>query len=541
VPIAAASIGQVYKATLPDGRDVAVKVQYPGVAAAVRADMQNLGVILRLMKSVFPGLDVNAMGEEIRQRIHEELDYELEAQNQRTLARSSRTTRSSSSPTCSPRCRTRRSSSASSCAAAGFEEIKQLPQAERDRLGEIIFRFYFGCMYRHRQFSGDPHPGNSMLLDDGRMAFLDFGLFKRIAEGVRDTELRIGQAGIEGDGEALLRELVGAGFIGDADRWDPQELLEQFAGLTWWYTQDAEVELTPEIATQVLIDMSDPRSRWYSHMRHESVPADHLFGRRLETLTLAVLSQLHASNNWHRIAREWLYGDPPVTELGRRKPPSTACRRAEAAGGRPGPAARARRRPRRPVRRRPAVDRARRRRGPRRDRRGGRVGAGGDGRGRRRADRRVLPVPGRRGSGRRALRGRRGDGVRAGGRDARRLRALLIARFAARDAAAELAGPRLRRLLDGAARRGFVAVLYVRILPGVPRHPANYAFGLTAIGLVPFAAATVPRHGAARVRLRRAGRDARRPALDRVRPRREPARRHGRPRPRARRARAADG
>ena len=106
---------------------------------------------------------------------------------------------------------------------------------------------------------------------------------------------------------------------GNADRWDPQELLEQFAGLTWWYTQDAEVELTPEIATQVLIDMSDPRSRWYSHMRHESVPADHLFGRRLETLTLAVLSQLRSENNWHRIGREWLYGDPPQTGLGRQE------------------------------------------------------------------------------------------------------------------------------------------------------------------------------------------------------------------------------
>jgi hypothetical protein len=69
----------------------------------------------------------------------------------------------------------------------------------------------------------------------------------------------------------------------------------------------------------VLIDMSDPRSRWYSQMRHESVPADHLFGRRLETLTLAVLSQLRASVNWHRVAREWLYGDAPVTELGRQE------------------------------------------------------------------------------------------------------------------------------------------------------------------------------------------------------------------------------
>jgi len=294
-------------------------VQYPGVAAAVRADMQNLGMILRLMKSVFPGLDVNAMGEEIRQRIHEELDYELEAQNQRTLARIFKGHPFIVIPDVVTSLSHEKVVVTEFVRGRGFEEIKQLPQEERDRIGEIIFRFYFGSMYRHRQFSGDPHPGNSMLLDDGRMAFLDFGLFKHIPESVRDTELRIGRAGIEADGEALLRELVGAGFLADSGRWEPHELVEQFAGLTWWYTQDAEVELTPDIATQVIIDMSDPRSRWYNHMRHESVPADHLFGRRLETLTLAVLSQLHARNNWHRIAREWLYGDPPVTELGRQE------------------------------------------------------------------------------------------------------------------------------------------------------------------------------------------------------------------------------
>src|SRR3954471_14065178 len=86
-PIAAASIGQVYRATLHDGRDVAVKVQYPGVAGAVRADMQNLGLILRLLKRVAPGIDVSAIADEVRKRINEELDYELEAQNQRALSR----------------------------------------------------------------------------------------------------------------------------------------------------------------------------------------------------------------------------------------------------------------------------------------------------------------------------------------------------------------------------------------------------------------------------------------------------------------------
>jgi hypothetical protein len=80
---------------------------------------------------------------------------------------------------------------------------------------------------------------------------------------------------------------------------------------------DEEIQLTPEIATQVMIEMGDPRGQHFARMRHESLPPEHLFGRRLEQLTLAVLGQLRASANWHRIAREWIYGDAPVTELGR--------------------------------------------------------------------------------------------------------------------------------------------------------------------------------------------------------------------------------
>src|ERR687896_740895 len=113
VPIAAASIGQVYKAKLHDGRDVAVKVQYPGVAAAVRADMQNLGVILRLMKSIFRGHPFIVILDVITSLSHEKVVVSEFVQGR------------------------------------GFEELKQLPQEERDRIGEIIYRFYYGCMYRH--------------------------------------------------------------------------------------------------------------------------------------------------------------------------------------------------------------------------------------------------------------------------------------------------------------------------------------------------------------------------------------------------------
>jgi predicted unusual protein kinase regulating ubiquinone biosynthesis (AarF/ABC1/UbiB family) len=317
VPIAAASIGQVYKARLHDGRDVAVKVQYPGVATAVRSDMKNLGIILRLMKRVAPGLDPKAMGDEIRTRIDEELDYELEAQNQRTLARIYRGHPFIAVPAVVTSLSHERVIVSEFVAGRGFEELKQLPQDERDRLGEIVFRFYFGCMYRHHQFSGDPHPGNSLLLDDGRMAFIDFGLFKRIPPAVAEFELEVARLGIAGDGVALIEHLHRGGFIGKPEYYTPEGILEQVHDMTWWYGVDDEVALTPEIATEIMIEMSDPRSSHFSKMRHETLPPDHLFGRRLEMLTLAVMSQLRARGNWHRIAREWIYGDEPVTELGR--------------------------------------------------------------------------------------------------------------------------------------------------------------------------------------------------------------------------------
>ena len=318
VPIAAASIGQVYKAHLDDGRCVAVKVQYPGVAEAVRSDLQNLGLILRLMKSVAPGLDVRAVAAEVQERIGDELDYELEAQNQRTMARAFRGHPFIVVPDVVTSLSHERVVVTEFVDGRGFEELKQLPAEERNRIGEIVFRFYFGSMARLQMFSGDPHPGNMLLLDDGRMAFLDFGLFKVLPPDAAELELRIARLGFEGHAAQMTTELRDAGFL-TRGATDPDVVLRQFQDLTWWYATDQEVELTPEIATQVVIDMSDPRSRHYEQMRNENVPADHLFGRRLETLTLAVLGQLRAKANWHRIMREWAYGDEPTTELGRQE------------------------------------------------------------------------------------------------------------------------------------------------------------------------------------------------------------------------------
>jgi predicted unusual protein kinase regulating ubiquinone biosynthesis (AarF/ABC1/UbiB family) len=319
-PIAAASIGQVYKARLEDGRDVAVKVQYPGVASAVRADLQNLDLILRLLKRMTPALDVHAIAEEIRERIIEELDYELEAQNQRALARIFAGHPFIVVPNVIGSLTRERVLVSEYVRGVGFEQLKQYPHADRDRIGEIVFRFFLGCLYRHRQFSGDPHPGNFLLLEDGRVAFLDFGLFKRLESGPVELELAAQRAVVEGDAAALHNLLASSGFLPEPERVDPDHLLAFVHDAIWWYTTaDEVVELTPEIATQVMIESSDPRSAHFREMRHQSMRPEHLFGRRMEMLTLAVLSQLRARANWHRIAREWMYNDPPVTELGRQE------------------------------------------------------------------------------------------------------------------------------------------------------------------------------------------------------------------------------
>ena len=318
-PIAAASIGQVYRARLDDGREVAVKVQYPGVGDAVRADMQNLSIILRLFKRMTPKLDVKSLAEEIRERIVDELDYELEAANHRSLARIYRGHPFITVPPVVTSMSRERIIVTEFVDGDGFTLLEAEPQAERDRIGEIVFRFYFGTMYRFGRFSGDPHPGNMLRLADGRIAFLDFGLFKTLDRESVELELSCQRATIEGNGEELHRLLAANGFLPEPDRLPPDALLDYVLEGVGWYAKEGELKLTPEIVARAALQAGDPRSSHFDAVRHQSINPEHVIGRRLELLTLAVLGELEASNNWHQIAREWIYDDEPVTELGRQE------------------------------------------------------------------------------------------------------------------------------------------------------------------------------------------------------------------------------
>jgi predicted unusual protein kinase regulating ubiquinone biosynthesis (AarF/ABC1/UbiB family) len=313
---AAASIGQVHRATLCDGRAVAVKIQYPGIAEALEADLRNAGMIMRLARAFAPGLDAKAVADELRLRVMEELDYEYEAQSQRTFSRNYRDHPFIYVPDVLTRLSRRRVLVTEYVDGVGFEAVKELPQEERNRFGEIVFRFSFGSIYHLQHFNADPHPGNYLLMHDGRVAFLDYGMTKRLDREQIELEQRAIDAAARRDPEALRESLHDLGFVKRPSKLDAERLMEHVMAVGGWYMEDREVELTPERVMKVIESTSDPRSEYYDLMRRESVPADELMGRRMETGVLAVLAQLRARRNWHRISREWIYGDPPATELG---------------------------------------------------------------------------------------------------------------------------------------------------------------------------------------------------------------------------------
>ncbi len=314
---AAASIGQVFRARLHDGRAVAVKVQYPRVAAAVRADLQNLGLLMRAAKHFAPGLDAKAMALEVRERITEELDYEHEAQAQRMFARRWRGHPFIAVPNVVSELSRERVLVTEWVDGTSFERLKMAPRAARDRVGEIVFRFFFGSLYRFGQFSGDPHPGNFMLLRDGRVAFLDFGMTKTVSRATVGVELNVLRAALEGDAASVHAGLASLGFFDPGDpRFDPARVLAHVRALNAWYATDAPLTLTPEYVSRLMVDAGDPRSEYWDLMKNETVPADSLFSNRMEGMTLAVIGQLGATANWHRVMSEWIYGAAPASPLG---------------------------------------------------------------------------------------------------------------------------------------------------------------------------------------------------------------------------------
>ena len=188
VPAAAASIGQVYRGRTHDGREVAIKVQYPGIAEAVEADMRSLRLLSPLLRRLMPGLEVREVLEEVRERIIEECDYELEASNHRRLERFWRGHPFVRVPAVDTELSRRRILVSEWIDGITFDEVARQPDPVRDRYMEIVYRFFYATVANLDLALGDPHPGNYLLGGDGRVAFFDFGMMRRLPAGYLRAE-----------------------------------------------------------------------------------------------------------------------------------------------------------------------------------------------------------------------------------------------------------------------------------------------------------------------------------------------------------------
>jgi predicted unusual protein kinase regulating ubiquinone biosynthesis (AarF/ABC1/UbiB family) len=316
-PFAMASLGQVHRARTHSGDDVAVKVQYPDVADAIEADLRNIGLVSPILGRLAPGADARALVAEVRERISDELDYELEAQHQRRLERRFRGHPHVRVARVHTDISTRRVLVTEYVEGLGPGEIKCLAEAERDRVGEIIFRFYFGLAWRDGVVAGDPHPDNCLLCADGRLCLLDFGLVRDLEpdylEGERDIMRAIAARNPQGvhDGLATL------GYLPEPREFEPEALLEHLATAAEWLLGRGFRRLDPGEVQRVVDAGYPPRSRWFALMRAERIPPATLLLRRMEIQVLSVLGELRAGGEWGAIAAEHHSGEPVCTALGR--------------------------------------------------------------------------------------------------------------------------------------------------------------------------------------------------------------------------------
>jgi ABC1 atypical kinase-like domain len=312
-PFALASLGQVHRARTRDGDDVAVKVQHPGVAEAVESDLRNVGVVGPILKRLAPGLDAGAVLAELRDRVSDELDYEIEAQNQRRLGRMFRGHPHVRVP------RVHTDLSARRVLVSEYAEgapVAELDDAGRDRAGEIAFRFFVGLAWRDGIVAGDPQPENCLLCPDGRLCLLDFALLRELPREYLDGERAIMRALAGGDAQGVHDGLATLGYLPDS-RVDPAGLLDLLATAGGWMFVPGFVRLGPQRVAEILERGYPPRSPHFMLMRRLRMPARTLLLRRMELQLVGLLSEWGAGADWGAITAEYHSDTPAATAIGR--------------------------------------------------------------------------------------------------------------------------------------------------------------------------------------------------------------------------------
>ncbi|MFD4606684.1 MULTISPECIES: ABC1 kinase family protein [unclassified Streptomyces] len=312
-PAAAASIGQVHRAVWHDGREVAVKVQYPGAGEALVSDLTQLSRFARLLGPLVPGVDIKPLIAELKDRVSEELDYGLEAQAQQAHADEF----ADDPDVVVPAVVHQRDQVLVTEWMDGVplsEVIADGTQAQRDRAGQLLARFLFSGPARTGLLHADPHPGNFRLLpggpdgeDDWRLGVLDFGTVDRLPGGLPSTIGAALRMALDGEADAVYEMLSTEGFVKESIELDPEAVLDYLLPIIE-PAQAEEFTFTRGWMRSQAARIADPRSPAYQLGKQLNLPPSYLLIHRVTLSTIGVLCQLGATVRLREELEQWLPG-----------------------------------------------------------------------------------------------------------------------------------------------------------------------------------------------------------------------------------------
>jgi predicted unusual protein kinase regulating ubiquinone biosynthesis (AarF/ABC1/UbiB family) len=319
-PLAAASIGQVHKAVTRDGREVAVKVQYPGVDRAIKGDLDNAELLYGMFSQLaLKNLDVKSIVDELRDRMGDELDYTVEARNQQEFAEIYRGHPWIRIPAVVPELCTRRVLTTEWVDGMRWDDLLETASvATKQHVGEVLFRFAQGSINLHGAFNGDPHPGNYRFHHDGSVTFLDFGLVKRWSPGELEQMQPVLDAALERDPDLMLHRMVEAGFLAEGSGIDALVLHEWMSKPYQPYVEE-HFTFSRRWLREMLSDVVNISGERAEAIRHLNMPPSYVILDRVVWGLSALLARLGASGPYRAILAEYREGAPPATELGRQE------------------------------------------------------------------------------------------------------------------------------------------------------------------------------------------------------------------------------